>query len=85
MSRSRHTKGCRAMGGKADLVSGNPNVVAEAGKGDGRKKGGKVLGKIEGKKAKHHMGRPGRKTGGAVGANTSPLSTAHRAVSSAKV
>ena len=81
MSRSRHK--ARASGGKAPLdAGGNPNVIKEA-KSE-RKKGGKVLGKIDGKKAKMRMDRPGRKTGGRIGANTSPLSTAHNVASSAK-
>jgi hypothetical protein len=47
-----------------------------------RRKGGHVphheAGHVEGHHKKHHMGRPGRKRGGGVGANDSPLSTAHK-------
>ena len=32
---------------------------------------------VEGKKAKMNLGRPGRKMGGRVGSDTSPLSSAH--------
>ena len=77
----------RKKGGRIGMVaSGNPEVLAEANEdrdGDktGLKKGGKVKKKMEmdGKKAKSRHDRPGRKRGGAVGANTSPLSTAHNA------
>ncbi len=43
-----------------------------------RKTGGKVLGLMTGGGVRPRLDRPGRKSGGAVGANTSPLSTAHR-------
>lgn len=44
-----------------------------------RKHGGKVKDehRVEGKMAKMHMGRPGRKAGGRVGSDKSPLSSAH--------
>jgi hypothetical protein len=42
-----------------------------------RKTGGKVLGLMTGGGVRPRLDRPGRKRGGAVGANTSPLSTAH--------
>lgn len=44
-----------------------------------RKHGGKVKEehRVEGKMAKMHMGRPGRKAGGRVGSDKSPLSSAH--------
>jgi hypothetical protein len=55
------------------------NVVKEA---DERKDGGRVKkkegGKVEGKKAKMRLDRPGRKMGGRVGADRSPLSEAAR-------
>jgi hypothetical protein len=43
-----------------------------------RKHGGKVKEehRVEGKMAKMHMGRPGRKSGGRVGSDKSPLSSA---------
>jgi hypothetical protein len=81
MSRARHKK---ASGG-AMKISGNPNVFKEA----GMKKGGKVKratgGAVERKLVQFYTGgavkaradRPARKSGGRVGANTSPLSTAH--------
>lgn len=84
MSRARFK---RASGGPVK-VSGNPNVLKAAAE---RKKGGKVKratgGKVESKgkdvgymtggAVRPRLDRPGRKTGGRVGANTSPLSTAH--------
>ena len=42
-----------------------------------RATGGKVLGLMTGGGVKARLDRPGRKSGGAVGANRSPLSTAH--------
>lgn len=55
-----------------DKVSGNPNVFAEA---KARKKGGKVEGK---------MAKPRRASGGRVGADKSPLSSAHGCVKPGK-
>lgn len=48
-----------------------------------RKHGGKVKDehRVEGKMAKMHMGRPGRKSGGRVGSDKSPLSSAANASS----
>ena len=75
---------CKAKGGKTMLVSGNPNVIAEAKEkktGDQdkvkRKTGGKVIGLMTGGGVRPRLDRPGRKSGGGVGANRSPLSTAH--------
>ena len=59
-------------------TDGNPKVMAAA-KAQ-RKSGGKVIGKMEGDAARPRYDRPGRKSGGAVGANASPLSTANKAV-----
>lgn len=81
----------RASGGKAQVVSGNKNVLSEADEnktGDAddhnkggavkkRKKGGKVVGLMTGGTVRPRLDRPGRKSGGGVGANSSPLSTAH--------
>jgi hypothetical protein len=58
-----------------DKVSGNPNVFKEA---KARKKGGKVC-MPEGGMAKARMDRPKRASGGGVGSNKNPLSSAHRA------
>lgn len=75
MSRARHGK--KAGGGAVPAkVSGNPDVFKEAA---GRKKGGKVLGKMDGDKAKKRFDKPGRKNGGRVGADKSPFSSARRA------
>lgn len=81
MSRARHFKrGGRASGGSApDIVSGNPNVLKEA---KARKRGGavepspKVL-KMYGGSVAKRLDRPGRKRGGGVGSDKSPLSSAH--------
>lgn len=44
-----------------------------------RKHGGRVhVGNVEGGGAKHRLDRPGRKRGGGIGADTTPLSTAAR-------
>ena len=89
MSRHRHKK---ADGGRTGMkVSGNPDVFKEAegkepyDKGDERKKGGRVKRKhggsamhMHGGHAKHRLDRPGRKRGGGVGADRSPLSSAHK-------
>lgn len=75
----------RAAGGRMpELISGNPNVIKEAKE---RKKGGRVaptksVGFMTGGAVKPRLDRPGRKRGGAVGANKMPLSTAHRATKS---
>jgi hypothetical protein len=87
----------RASGGKApQVVSGNKNVIDEAeekttGDNDtlGKKKGGrakkqtggKVVGLMTGGSVRPRLDRPGRKRGGGVGSNASPLSTAHNTVS----
>jgi hypothetical protein len=75
--------------GKEEDYSGSSNVAKEAKE---RKKGGRVKDcmperkhggkvkeehRVEGKLAKMHMGRPGRKAGGRVGSDKSPLSSAH--------
>lgn len=86
----------RASGGKTQVVSGNKNVIAEAeedktgdtdsvsrkkGGAAKRKKGGKVVGLMTGGGVRPRLDRPGRKSGGGVGANSSPLSTAHNTAS----
>jgi len=79
----------RAEGGKVkayDAQGSNVEKEAEERKRGGkvdcppeRKHGGKVKEehRVEGKLAKMHMGRPGRKSGGRVGSDKSPLSSAH--------
>jgi len=95
MDKKKGEKDCRAKGGRTSMwVSGNPDVKKEAeddedGAETGLKKGGKVkkkratggkvLGLMTGGGVKARLDRPGRKSGGAVGANRSPLSTAHSA------
>jgi hypothetical protein len=79
----------RASGGSAsdkpDVISGNKDVLAAAERKRGgkakKKDGGKVIGLMTGGAAKQRFDRPGRKSGGRVGANTSPLSTANTVVS----
>lgn len=73
---ARHKK--KASGGGIAVASGNPNVIKEA---EEKKRGGKAMGKMHGGMSKSRLDRPGRKSGGRVGANKSPLSTAHGATS----
>lgn len=94
MSRARHKSsgGATMMRGP-----GNPAVFKEAeerkkgGKckraaggsvsGVGAAPATKTIGRMSGGAVKARLDRPGRKRGGAVGANTSPLSTAHNTCS----
>lgn len=87
-------KKCKKSGGRAQVVSGNKNVISEAEegttgdvdkvkKGKKRKTGGKVIGLMTGGGVRPRLDRPGRKAGGGVGANRSPLSTAHNTTSQA--
>jgi hypothetical protein len=79
------------MKGRSKRASGGVNQMAQdAGKknlrytyqsnvqdeAEERKRGGKTMGKMEGKKSKANMGRPARKSGGRAGSNMSPLSSA---------
>lgn len=89
---SGHHPTARARGGKVDgrehmKVSGNPDVFKEAEekkrggkvhKKHHRASGGKVLGAMGGAQAKPRLDRPGRKSGGRVGADKAPLSSAHK-------
>lgn len=82
MSRARHG-GKKGFGGKGAMdAGGNPEVMKEAKE---RKKGGKVVdcgpGDAMGKRRRD---RPGRMSGGRVGADKSPLSTAHNSSSPGK-
>lgn len=79
---SMHHKGKmkRAEGGKAEFYSGaDSNVAKEA---EEKKHGGKVKrkegGKVHGHMAKHRLDKPGRKRGGAIGADMKPLSSAYK-------
>ena len=73
MSRARHM--ARKDGG---VVEHEYNAVGSPAmeRAKEKKKGGRVMG--EGDKPKAHHGRPGRKRGGRIGANLTPLSTAAR-------
>lgn len=57
-------------------VSGNPNVFKEA---KARKKGGKVCAGPSGDMAKARADKPRRASGGKVGSDKRPFSSAHRA------
>lgn len=72
---NRHKK--KASGGIA-VAAGNPHVIEEAHE---KKKGGKAMGRMHGGLTRHRLDRPGRKMGGRVGADKSPLSTANRSSS----
>ena len=80
---ARHRKMKKADGGyvRAERAGGNPEVFDEA---EERKRGGKVkkemkgLGKMEGEEPKHHMGRKKRASGGGVGSDSRPFSSAKR-------
>lgn len=74
MSRARHKK---AGAPKVVYAGAGSNVIKEAME---KKRGGACIG-AEGAKAKHKLGRPGRKRGGRVGADQAPLSTAARVTS----
>ncbi len=74
----------KAEGGRINMkVSGNPDVFKEAEDKHGteRKRGGRVKMKVEGGHPIHRADRPGRKVGGRVGADRSPLSSAHGSMS----
>jgi hypothetical protein len=77
----------RASGGGLPMkAAGNPNVFKEAekkGEGGSRKHGGKVH-KMHGAMSRHRLDRPGRKRGGGVGSDRSPLSSAHKVSSASK-
>ena len=97
MSRARHKKasGGRTdmwVSGNPD-VKKEAEGKEDYAKGDEKKRGGKVKRATGGKVAQKSVGlmtggavrprldRPGRKRGGGVGANETPLSTAHTATS----
>ena len=92
MSRARHHKagggrtGLIASGnpdvikeaeGKEDYAKGDEKKHGGKVKKHHRKAGGKVIGLMTGGGVKPRLDRPGRKRGGAVGSDRSPLSTAH--------
>jgi hypothetical protein len=69
---TKMTGGVKPPTPKPPLVSGNPKVAAESDKGNRFADGGAV----HGKKSMMRLDRPGRKMGGRVGADCSPLSSA---------
>lgn len=87
MSRARHKK---AKGGGMYYSGSESNVAKEAAEkkygGKSCKKGGKVKHmKAEGSKAKSHLGKMKRATGGrTMGSDKAPFSSAHKSVGSEK-
>jgi hypothetical protein len=86
--RGKHHGKHHAKGGRTDMVaSGNPDVLKEArgeepyeGKEKGAKRGGRQHHKhhrMTGGAVRPRLDRPGRKRGGRVGSDTSPLTSAH--------
>lgn len=75
----RHKVQKRAAGGVTVDGGGNPNVIAEA-KDKRRASGGraKKVDGASGKMAAMRLDKPGRKTGGRVGADKAPLTGANR-------
>jgi len=67
-----HMKMKRARGGRTVYSGAGSNVVKEA---EEKKSGGKVTGFVAGAKGKH---RVARKSGGRVGSDKNPFSSAHR-------
>jgi len=74
-ARHKKHKGHKAEGGGIAVASGNPYVLKES---EEKKSGGKAMGKMHGHLSRHRLDKPGRKTGGRVGADKSPLSSANR-------
>lgn len=83
--KAKSKKDCRKDGGvvpniksPSDVYEGKGSPTAKA--ADKRKHGGRVKdkdgGKVEGKKSMMRLDRPGRKSGGRVGAESAPLSAA---------
>lgn len=70
----------RASGGRITEAGGNPAVFSDLRerKRGGRVDEGKSAGKVAGDLSRHRLDRPGRKRGGRVGADMSPLSSAHK-------
>lgn len=73
----RHKVQKRAGGGKTVHGGGNPIVIAEA-ESKRRASGGKAVSAAAGSHAGMRLDRKGRKSGGRVGADKSPLSSANR-------
>lgn len=78
--KGNHHRGKRASGGvtekeasPSDVYEGGSSNVAKESRE--RKRGGKAV-KMHGAAAKHHAGRKPRKSGGKVGADTHPMSSA---------
>lgn len=73
--RARH-KMKKADGGGVFYSGGSSHVAKEA---EEKKRGGKVVEKMEGKKARHRMDkRPRKASGGRVGSDRAPFSSAAR-------
>ena len=93
MSKARHE---RAAGGSIGDDDKKVKEMSYAGTGsnvekeaDKRKRGGAVHKRmpmhVEGGKSGHRLDRPGRKRGGAVGADSRPMTTAHNLTSAVGV
>jgi hypothetical protein len=82
MSRARHKKGGVVVSNPpvTDAYAGGDSTVVKYAKQ--RKHGGRAT--VDGAKPKMHLGRPGRKSGGRIGANKAPLSTAARITATAE-
>ena len=98
MARKHHGKHKKGGGRTLEVAAGNPDVIEEAehpsehghekakkhgGRAKHHKKaGGAVAHRMTGGAVRPRLDRPGRKRGGGVGADTSPLSTAPHTSSS---
>lgn len=70
---ANHTKmSCKARGGRTVYSGAESGPVKEA---EGKKRGGKVAGKVFGAKGKHRIAKA---RGGGVGSDKHPFSSAHR-------
>jgi hypothetical protein len=92
MSRARHRAGGGRIGlkaagnpdvfkeaeGKEDYAKGDEKKHGGKVKHHKRASGGKVIGLMTGGGVRPRLDRPGRKRGGAVGSDRSPLSSAHK-------
>jgi hypothetical protein len=68
----------REAEGKESYADGAGREQKKRGGRAKRKDGGKVLGLMTGGNVRPRLDRPGRKRGGGVGSDRSPLSSAHR-------
>jgi hypothetical protein len=80
MSKARHNTGSTPKFYAGGDSEAGKDVLDNGASAGARKKGGRVGhkkgGMVEGMVGKKRMDRPGRKSGGGIGANKTPLSTA---------